>query len=307
MKAALKALLLFVASSIALSASAGTDVLVTYYHNDILGSPVAATDENGNELWRESYHPFGARKHEPAGSGGNDLWYTGKELDESGLTYMGDRYYDAVIGRFTAVDPVSFDENIPSTFSRYTYANNNPYRFVDPDGNIPIPLIIYGIYKVASAASDAAEIAANVSAGNYAGAALTAAGSLDPTGITNKARKVKKLVSSSGGKVPKRGTTTLYRAVGPDELSDIQRTGQLINRGSAEGKYFTSSSEHASDYARQAVRAFGDPPYTTVRTQVPNSALPKPVSVDGGIPAYVVPDKALRGLKPEVLDTMAVP
>ncbi|MES2996030.1 MAG: hypothetical protein V4733_04385 [Verrucomicrobiota bacterium] len=101
--------------------------------------------------------------------------------------------------------------------------------------------------------------------------------------------------------------TTLYRAVGPDELADISKTGQLINKGSAEGKYFTSSAEHASDYAQQAVRGFRDPPYTTIRTEVPTSSLPSPTSVDGGIPAFVIPNNALPGMKPTILDWMAVP
>ncbi|NJM37554.1 MAG: hypothetical protein HC845_06645 [Akkermansiaceae bacterium] len=102
-------------------------------------------------------------------------------------------------------------------------------------------------------------------------------------------------------------TTTLYRAVGPAELADINATQALRNLGSAEGKYFTTSSAHASDYAQQAVRGFGDAPYTTIRTQVPTSSLPLPTSVDGGIPAYVIPNNALPGLKPTVLDSMAVP
>jgi len=102
-------------------------------------------------------------------------------------------------------------------------------------------------------------------------------------------------------------TTPLYRAVGPDELADINSTQALRNLGSAEGKYFTSSAEYASDYARQAVRAFKDPPYTIIRTDVPTSSLPKPGSVDGGIPAYVIPDASLPGLRPTVMDTMPIP
>ena len=66
---------------------------------------------------------------------------------------------------------------------------------------------------------------------------------------------------------------TLYRAVKPEELADIQTTGQLINRGSAEGKYFSATSEGAASYARQAYYGFGDPPYTLVRTQVPAGSL----------------------------------
>jgi len=45
---------------------------------------------------------------------------------------MDARYYDPVIGRFYSNDPVGFT-NV-HTFNRYGYANNNPYKYVDPDG-----------------------------------------------------------------------------------------------------------------------------------------------------------------------------
>lgn len=77
---------------------------------------------------------------------------------------------------------------------------------------------------------------------------------------------------ASGAKAT-RGTTTLYRAVGPAELAYIQKTGKLVNLGSAEGKYFTTQAEAASSYARQAVRGFGDPPYTMVSTEISSSAI----------------------------------
>ena len=54
--------------------------------------------------------------------------------NQTGLSYMGARYYDPVIGRFMGVDPVGFQENNIHSFNRYAYANNNPYKFVDPDG-----------------------------------------------------------------------------------------------------------------------------------------------------------------------------
>ncbi len=95
----------------------------------------------------------------------------------------------------------------------------------------------------------------------------------------------------------------------PDELSDIQNTGAFNNLGSAEGKYFTTSSASASAYARLAVNAFGDAPYTTVTTQIPNSVLMgiEEVPVDGGIPAYVVPNEYLPRLTPSVSSSMALP
>ena len=54
--------------------------------------------------------------------------------NQTGLSYMGARYYDPVIGRFMGVDPVGFQENNIHSFNRYAYANNNPYKFVDPSG-----------------------------------------------------------------------------------------------------------------------------------------------------------------------------
>jgi RHS repeat-associated protein len=64
--------------------------------------------------------------------------YTGHVEDKDlSLTYMQQRYYDPVVGRFYSNDPVGFTSSNPMMFNRYAYANNNPYRFVDPDGRIP--------------------------------------------------------------------------------------------------------------------------------------------------------------------------
>lgn len=54
---------------------------------------------------------------------------------------MQARYYDPVIGRFYSNDPIGFTGHMRRgkpihEFNRYTYANNNPYRYVDPNGKI---------------------------------------------------------------------------------------------------------------------------------------------------------------------------
>ncbi len=114
---------------------------VTYYHNDMLGSPVAATDEAGNVIWRANYYPYGDK--ETTDNAGNPVapdntrYYTGHEHDEeTGLTYMQARYYDPVVGRFMGVDNVGFSEEAPSLFNRYSYVKNNPYKYNDPNGEI---------------------------------------------------------------------------------------------------------------------------------------------------------------------------
>ena len=58
MKSTLTTLLLTLL--IALSHTVAADQIV-YYHNDAQGSPVAATDENGDLLWSEEYEAYGTR------------------------------------------------------------------------------------------------------------------------------------------------------------------------------------------------------------------------------------------------------
>lgn len=103
---------------------------VKYQHTDALGTPVAVTDASGNVLERIEYDPYGG-----ANTKADRVGYTGHVEDgATGLTYMQQRYYDPQIGRFLSVDPVTADSGTGANFNRYWYADNNPYRFVDPDG-----------------------------------------------------------------------------------------------------------------------------------------------------------------------------
>ena len=137
-------------------ASAFAGYRVTYYHNDVLGSPIAATDEAGNIKWRQQYQPFGKELNlDPRAQQETVVSYTGHAHDEdSGLVYMGARYYDPEIGRFMGMDPQGFTPGNPISFNPYLYANNNPYSYVDPDGNIAIIVpIIWAISAISAGAT----------------------------------------------------------------------------------------------------------------------------------------------------------
>jgi RHS repeat-associated protein len=112
---------------------------------------VLATDAKGDVVWKENYQPYGAaQQNDPKGKG-NHLGFAGKPYERNvGLSYMGARYYDPLIGRFMGVDPQGFEERNEQSFNRYAYANNNPLRYVDPDGHSPIDVafLVYDIGKL---------------------------------------------------------------------------------------------------------------------------------------------------------------
>ncbi|GGC21965.1 hypothetical protein [Pseudoduganella buxea] len=93
---------------------------------------------------------------------------------------------------------------------------------------------------------------------------------------------------------------SLFRAVGPDELADIRRLGYLRNPPGIVVKYFAVTRAQAIWFARQAVAAFGDPPYAIIQVETVVSYLPK-ISVDRGIRIVVLDDNDLAGLKPRII------
>lgn len=92
---------------------------ITFFHNDLWGSPIIATDSDGKLLWKQYYQPYGERMNKVSGTG-NSLWYRGIKEDISGILYFGNRYYDPAVGRFMNVKACSFN--------CYSYSADNPYK-----------------------------------------------------------------------------------------------------------------------------------------------------------------------------------
>ncbi|AGZ46087.1 polymorphic toxin-type HINT domain-containing protein [Actinoplanes friuliensis] len=81
-----------------------------------------------------------ARRQSPYGEprGGNQVWpslkgFVGGDSDTSGLTHIGAREYDPVLGRFISVDPL-MDMADPQQWNGYAYSNNTPVTMSDPSG-----------------------------------------------------------------------------------------------------------------------------------------------------------------------------
>ncbi|KAA9132078.1 RHS repeat-associated core domain-containing protein [Marinihelvus fidelis] len=108
-----------------------------YQHTDALGSPLVVTNPSKATIETSEYEPYGQLVNKPLFDGPG---YTGHAQDAAtGLTYMQQRYYDPQIGRFLSVDPVTAYAKPGQNFNRYWYGSDNPYRYIDPDGQVAVP------------------------------------------------------------------------------------------------------------------------------------------------------------------------
>jgi len=106
-----------------------------HYHSDHLGSASFVTDIGGNVVQHLQYLPYGELFVSQRNTEEFDSRYkfTAKELDnETSYTYFGARYYDSELSGWLSVDKMS--DKYPS-ISPYTYAANNPVKFIDPNGD----------------------------------------------------------------------------------------------------------------------------------------------------------------------------
>jgi RHS repeat-associated protein len=124
--------------------------------SDQLGTPRMVVNRTGSlaGVTRHDYFPFG----EEVGAGvsgrttsqgysqpdGNrKKWATYERDEETGLDYAQARYYGSTMGRFTSVDLGPFTPADPQNWNRYAYVQNNPLKFIDPNGE---KLILTGRY-----------------------------------------------------------------------------------------------------------------------------------------------------------------
>jgi RHS repeat-associated protein len=113
-----------------------------YLHRDNLDSVHAVTDSSGAMVGERWYEPFG-QSVAPASPANNSApgiknvsdGFTGSRTDaDLNLIDMNARIYDPAIGRFLAADPLVQAPLLSESLNRYSYAWNNPLKWVDPTG-----------------------------------------------------------------------------------------------------------------------------------------------------------------------------
>jgi RHS repeat-associated protein len=109
---------------------------MNYLHTNHLGAPEAATNENGQVVWRAAYEPFGATtistfSPDKSNAFSLNLRLPGQYEDvETGLFYNKKRYYNPNLGQYISPDPLG----TPDGANGYRYVRYNPLKYVDPEG-----------------------------------------------------------------------------------------------------------------------------------------------------------------------------
>ena len=112
-----------------------------YFSNNVKSTSVIS-DTLGNITEEYDYDPWG-NERQLVNNDVNHYKFGGKERDsETQLDYFGARFDFSSLSRFMSVDTGSLHLNDPRSLNRYSYALNNPLRYVDPDGKAPLPASI---------------------------------------------------------------------------------------------------------------------------------------------------------------------
>jgi RHS repeat-associated protein len=215
---------------------------------------------------------------------------------ETGLVYMQQRYYDPVAGRFLSVDPVVTNTKAGGHFNRYAYAENNPYKYTDPDGQAPhiaLGAVIGGIAGAigAARAPDASfgSIALGAAGGALAGAISAAA---PVTGfamlkgfVAGAAGNVVGQAVGSPGQVPSVSQAVAQGAVGALGAGVGQAAAAYTGIGLA-----SATSQGVGTTVATAVS-------TAINVAMPTSAggmkAPTPAPAPAANPAPKMPDKEI--------------
>ncbi|MFD9412720.1 RHS repeat-associated core domain-containing protein [Streptomyces sp. NPDC059989] len=116
-----------------------SDNKVTFLASDHHGTGELAIDATTGAVVTRRSDPYGnPRGVQPdAGAWPGQRGFVGGTIDAStGLTQLGARQYDAVLGKFISPDPM-VDFTDPQQMNAYAYASNSPVTLSDPSGLAP--------------------------------------------------------------------------------------------------------------------------------------------------------------------------
>jgi RHS repeat-associated protein len=233
----------------------GTADLV-WLHTNHLGAPEAATDGQGQAIWRADYAPFGSARTAAAERAGRrfvlNLRLPGQYHDiETGLHYNRARYYDPEQGQYLSPDPLGH----PDGPNPYAYVAFNPLRYVDADG-----LILFAFDGTDNDESDPNTLSNVVKfkglyrSDDSQSFYITGPGTLDPrSGIENPLTEGGNLIDTAKSLTGKERITYL--------IQDLQKYSNTADDNTAvdiDVVGFSRGAAEARDFANQIVNATTD-------------------------------------------------
>ena len=66
-----------------------------------------------------------------------------------GLLNANARLYNPYLGRFISPDPLLNSEGGPLDYNPYVYARNNPYKYIDRNGEFPWLIVAFAAFATA--------------------------------------------------------------------------------------------------------------------------------------------------------------
>jgi RHS repeat-associated protein len=130
------------------STSGGGSGGLKYVLSDIQGTTRAVMNNNGSSsaiIARHDYLPFGEEIGSNVGLRSSSQGYSATDTNRfkyglterdstTGLDHTWWRKYESFSGRWTSPDPLGGSISNPQTFNHYSYTQNDPVNFVDPNG-----------------------------------------------------------------------------------------------------------------------------------------------------------------------------
>lgn len=227
---------------------------VTYLHTDWLGSPRLATDTTGGIVWREHFDPYGKKLNGVTEKRG----YTGHAYDqETGMTYMLARYYDAEVGRFLMTDPIGSKDDL----NLYAYVHGDPINETDPTGTCsPSDHLCDGgsdTFEVGSAGlpgpKDKPSVLASASSGQVASDIDSEKEKPKLTEIQDRARDNPKFQAKNGNTFCNLATCSIAKDMGAPMKDLVDGKGSPLNANQI-AKNLSSSTDYKSVSRDEAQR-----------------------------------------------------
>jgi RHS repeat-associated protein len=104
-----------------------------WIHSDFNSSLQVQSDGTGTESMRKKYYATGDALS-TTGTDTQSKGFTGQRQESSGLTYLHERFYDPLLGRFVSPDPITPEQHGNAGLNRYAYAMNDFVNKEDTSG-----------------------------------------------------------------------------------------------------------------------------------------------------------------------------